>query len=248
MKVEIDPKYFEYASEIEAIPASYENLKVSKVFCNNRNNVLLIKIGPHDCVLKRYKRPIFINRIIYSFIRPDKAKRAYKYAKRLLQMGISTPYPVAYMATYSRGLFDMGYFISEYSPYQQLYQTDSLSAAQKEELYRAFANFTAELHKKGICHPDYNPGNILWNRDSEGKFRFMLVDINRVRFGVCPLRSYLKGMAEEHLPANLIPDYCRIMGYDLAKAQSLIKKRRHHNLMKKRIKAFFRGKKRTLLF
>lgn len=243
MKIEIDPKYSEHASEIEAIPTSYENLKVSKVFCNNRNNVSLIRIGPHDCVLKRYKRPNFINRVIYSFIRLNKAERAYKYAKRLLQMGIGTPYPVAYMATYRQGLFDIGYFISEYTPYEQLYQTDSLSAAEKGELYSAFAHFTAELHKKGICHFDYNPGNILWGRDSEGNFSFMLVDINRVRFSVSSPRSYLKSLAEEHLPANLLPDYCRIMGYDLAKAKSVIEARRYHNARKKKVKAFFRGKR-----
>ena len=114
LKVDIDPKYSRYASEISAIPSAYDNLNVTKTFCNNRNCVSLIKVRDFDWVLKRYRRPIFINSVIYTFIRPNKAVRAYRYAKRLLEMGIETPYPVAYMATYRFGLFDIGYFISDF--------------------------------------------------------------------------------------------------------------------------------------
>ena len=243
LKVDIDQKYSRYASEISAIPSAYDNLNVTKTFCNNRNCVSLIKVGDFDWVLKRYRRPIFINSIIYTFIRPNKAVRAYRYAKRLLEMGIETPYPVAYMATYRFGLFDIGYFISEYSSYRQLYETDSLSETDREKLYRAFAEFTAALHRKRICHPDYNPGNILWNRTPDGEFKFMLVDINRLSFGKRSVGPYIKSLAEEHLPANLLSDYCAIMGYDLKMAESVIMRKRRHNARKMRIKAFLRRRK-----
>ena len=236
LKVDIDPKYSRYASEISAIPSKYDSLRVSKTFCNNRNCVSLIKVENFDWVLKRYMRPIFINSLIYTFIRPNKAIRAYRYAKRLLEMGIDTPYPVAYMATYRFGLFDIGYFISEYSSYRQLYETDSLSETDRKKLYRAFAEFTADLHRKRICHPDYNPGNILWGRTGDGEFKFMLVDINRLSFGKRSVRPYIKSLAEEHLPANLLEDYCAIMGYDLKMAESVIMQKRRHNARKMRLK------------
>ena len=56
-------------------------------------------------------------------------------------------------------------------------------------MLEAFARFAAELHAKGIEHEDFNHGNILWQRDpATDRFRFQLIDINRMRFSARALR------------------------------------------------------------
>ena len=51
-----------------------------------------------------------------------------------------------------------------------------------ESILRQFTHFCFELHEKGIEFLDHSPGNTLIKKISEGKFRFYLVDLNRMRF------------------------------------------------------------------
>ena len=58
------------------------------------------------------------------------------------------------------------------------------------EVLDAFARFAARLHEAGVCHDDFNHGNILWDRDpATGDCRFELIDINRMRFFRRPLSA-----------------------------------------------------------
>lgn len=51
-----------------------------------------------------------------------------------------------------------------------------------EQLFKQFAIFTAKMHESGINHLDYSLGNILFDLDDNGDFKFEVVDINRVDF------------------------------------------------------------------
>jgi hypothetical protein len=52
---------------------------------------------------------------------------------------------------------------------------------QHEEILRAFTRFTFELHEKKIEFLDHSPGNTLI-KEHNGKFKFFLVDLNRMNF------------------------------------------------------------------
>ncbi|MBR5210897.1 MAG: hypothetical protein IKV67_13715, partial [Paludibacteraceae bacterium] len=46
-----------------------------------------------DVVIKRYKKPLSVQRVVYSFFRKSKAERAYYNGLKLLELGIDTPTP-----------------------------------------------------------------------------------------------------------------------------------------------------------
>ena len=50
-----------------------------------------------------------------------------------------------------------------------------------EDKLSAFARYTAALHKAGILHLDYSPGNILIHQNETNEYSFSLVDVNRMQ-------------------------------------------------------------------
>ena len=115
--------------------------------------------------------------LIKSFVAPDGTVLNVK-------RGIETPQAVAYIEYRHCGLIGLSYFISLQCPYRhRLYEVSEAQPELYEPLALALARFTAHMHQQEVYHCDYSPGNILWDRDDDGTFRFSIVDINRMRFG-----------------------------------------------------------------
>ena len=51
--------------------------------------------------------------VVYTFFRPTKAARAFRFAAEFRKRGIVTPHEMAYIEQKEHGLFTTGYFISE---------------------------------------------------------------------------------------------------------------------------------------
>lgn len=154
-----------------------------------RNQIRAFDIGGESLVVKRYKRPHLFNRVMYSFFRKNKARRAYEHALRLRGMGFDTPEPVAWSEYRKDGLIADTYFVSRRSELTRSRRPCDASRAGHAARARAFARFTVRLHEQGICHEDFNQTNILWEYDgTAGNYRFQLIDINRMRFHARPLR------------------------------------------------------------
>ncbi|NDW10293.1 lipopolysaccharide kinase InaA family protein [Dysgonomonas sp. 520] len=134
-----------------------------------------------DVVVKRYKKPYFLQRVIYSFFRKSKAKRAFYNAMELRKRNVDTPQEIAFLEEWENGLFKYGYFISgsNYSPpiREKLIDLEIFDHA----IAKDFAFFVAELHQKGILHRDLNSTNVLYHQQ-EGHNTFSLIDINRMDF------------------------------------------------------------------
>ena len=128
--------------------------------------------------------------VIYTFFRRSKARRSYEHAERLRALGIDSPEPVAWSEYRRHGLLCDSYYVCRRSDYAPLSQaTNRFPAPDTLPVLEAFARFAAELHAKGIEHEDFNHGNILWQRDpATDRFRFQLIDINRMRFSARALR------------------------------------------------------------
>jgi len=147
-----------------------------------RNEIKLLNINGLFIVVKRYKKPHFINQIAYGFLRKSKAHRAFEYAQLLIKQNINTPSPIAYIEQRTFGLLTDSYFISTFCTYTHLMrELWDYSAPDKHELIQSFAAFTVQLHSKKIYPVDYSPGNILFEKTNDG-FQFSLIDINRMRF------------------------------------------------------------------
>ena len=161
MLIHIHPKYTHLKEAIAKIPEGcYAPLRT---FCNSRNTVEQIKIDDCTFVVKKYKVPNFANRVIYTFFRRSKARRAYDNALHILRCGVSTPFPVAYIETKRKGVFHTGYFVSEYMGHPTLadYKNISLSNEESCKFKEDFLNFTIELHEKKILPLDYNTGKAI---------------------------------------------------------------------------------------
>lgn len=181
MKVLIHPDYIHLKENIECIPSG--NYMTDRVFCDNRNKVELVTLKGESYVIKKFKKPNWFNRFVYTYFRKSKARRAYEHAGTLLNVGIETPKPVAYIEIRKYGLFDTGYFISEYIAFPLLNEVVNLSPEQQQAVKKDFLFFTAHLHQRKIIHKDYNAGNIMFYKGADDNYRFVLIDINRLAVG-----------------------------------------------------------------
>lgn len=184
MKLVLRDKYSHLRTFIESLPDIFD--KEGESIFLARNEIRLYDEGGFTLNVKSYKVPILINRIAYTFFRPTKASRAYEHALTLLSKGFQTPDPVAYIETKKSGLLHRSFFISLHTPmdgHMRLFNDEDASNAGKEDLIKAFAEFTARLHEADVLHCDYSPGNILREKvDEMGNYNFSLVDINRMQF------------------------------------------------------------------
>ncbi|AOW10922.1 hypothetical protein [Flavobacterium gilvum] len=156
-----------------------------KLFGDGKRNI--IKLFDLDGVtmnIKSFKIPNLINKIAYRYFRKSKARRSFEYATLLLEKGIGTPQPLAYLENYDWiGLKD-SYYASEHLDcdltYRELLEIPSYP--DHENILRQFVHFSYSLHQKGIEFKDHSPGNTLIKKNSEGKYDFFLVDLNRMSF------------------------------------------------------------------
>ena len=145
--------------------------------------------------IKRFGRKNILTELIYKFFRASKAKRSYEFGNRLLQKNIKTPEPIAYFDEYTdeKTGEKRGFYISEELKYEftcrEVFwdektstEIDELILKDQDKIIREFAEFTFDLHEKGIKFEDYSPGNVLIKREKDGKYDFYLVDLNRMSF------------------------------------------------------------------
>ena len=183
MKGEINPVCSNLTHFVNNLPIAFD--KEGEIIYEGRNELRRIQENGQDLVVKSFKVPHIINRIAYVFFRPSKAKRSYEYGLRLLEKGINTPFPVAYIENYKRGLIYDSYYVSFFIGYPGIMRELRYSLlSEKRDLVSAFARFTAFVHNQNVLHIDYSPGNILYEV-VDGKYNFCLLDINRMKF--CPV-------------------------------------------------------------
>ena len=120
MKVKVHPDYKHLNRFIESIPSGMR--EGDEVLRDERNLLYKTTAGGIVFTVKRYKRPGLFNRFVYTFFRKTKARRSYEYAEQLLQKGIGTSAPAAYIEIKKNGLFDVGYFVSEFIGEPLLYR------------------------------------------------------------------------------------------------------------------------------
>ncbi len=185
--ININPRFAHFTPFVDSITEEFE--KGGKTIYQERNIIKVFEVDGTLINVKRFKVPIFINRIAYTFFRPSKATRSFNYAEILFKKGIYTPEPIATILIYRNGLLHQSYFISLQVPYDQdMYQFGTKPLQGNEHIIKAFTIYTAKLHTQEVYHFDYSPGNILFRETSDG-IEFCLVDINRMRFGPVSLEK-----------------------------------------------------------
>lgn len=181
LKITVSKDYENLRSEILSVPDTIDNC--GRIIYKDRNTIYNTEIGGINAAVKAFHVPAALNRIIYTFFRHSKARRSFDNAVRLKSLNIGTPNPIAYIEEYSNGLLKRSYYIYKAVEAQHIrhWETD---VENYKEMIHHFAAFIYDLHSKGVYHKDFSPGNILFNTDETGKYRFFLIDINRMKFNV----------------------------------------------------------------
>lgn len=217
MKLVLNPSYRRLEAFMKNLPLSFATL--GECIYKARNELRKFSYEGQDYVVKGYKIPLFVNRVAYTFFRPGKARRAYEYALKLRAMGIETPMPVAYIELKRGGLLCRSYFVSENCPYPRMMREfDCDGITGREDILKAFAAFTVDLHEKGVLHLDYSAGNILFDKQTDGRIVFSILDLNRMKFvpmtpKMC-LANFNRFCHDEVVVRYVVTEYARLRGWD----------------------------------
>ena len=225
MQIVIAPQYEYLRPWIETVPVIFE--QTGTIIYNARNQIRIIEYAGLAVNVKRFHCPAFPNRIIYSAFRTPKAVRAYRNAEHLLSMGVPTPEPIACILC-GNHLLAESYLLTIQSPLSRnFYEFRYHSVAGYEPVIRQFAEFTADLHRKGILHKDYSPGNILFYITADGKALFCLVDINRMEFNrkidmPTACKNFCRLWGHRDFINLLGVEYAHVRGWDETQVRQLI--------------------------
>lgn len=214
-----------------------------------RNIIKSFSISDTNIIVKRYKLPSWIQRVIYSFFRKSKAKRAFYNATELRGRGINTPQEIAFIEQWSKGLFQYGYYISGSDNAPPI--REKLIVPENFDLIMAqdFAAFVAELHEKGILHHDLNSTNVLYHKCKDEHYKFSVIDINRMKFYPKGQRPSKKECFENltrftgrmDLFEYVVQNYAKRRNWNIENTvlEAIFTKKHHDEQWRKR-KAFFR--------
>lgn len=224
----INPEFEEYTHFVKGLPSEFDEGGI--LIYNARNEVRVFKADGKKIAAKRFHVSPFHQRIDYTFRRPSKAKRAYEYGLRMLELGISTPTPIAYIEEYKYGLFRRGYVVFTYcgDPDMRLLRDEWQT---HDDLINALAHFLLEMHQKGVLHGDTNLSNFLYREDpsSPTGFHITTIDVNRSQFVDNPSREdCLKNLMRiTHVrPAmkKIVKRYAELRGWDADESYQYVKK------------------------
>lgn len=162
---------------------------------DKRNKIKVIFFLDKDIVMKSFRIPHMINKIAYTFLRDSKAERSYQNSLNILEF---VPKPIGFSEFKKFGLLHDSYFLCEKYEYdftirEPLTQKDF---NDKELIFKQFAAFTYALHKKGVEHLDYSPGNILIKKIADKVYEFKIIDVNRMKFKVFTQEECLENFSK----------------------------------------------------
>lgn len=101
----------------------------------------------------------------------------------MIECGVSTPFPIAYIEQTSVFGLKSSYYISEHIDYDFEFRAliHNPKFSEREKILQQFAAFTFKLHQNNVNFLDHSPGNTLVVK-TENSYQFYLIDLNRMRF------------------------------------------------------------------
>jgi len=224
---------------------NYFNQERSETIFQKRNTIKIVEFEGKRYVVKSFRIPHIINQIAYGLFRDSKANKSYFNSVKIVNF---VPAPIGYIEFKKGFLLKESYFISEPFEYDFTIREPLTTPnyPNKEAIYQAFAKFTTQLHKKGVLHLDYSPGNILIKEHGWG-YEFKIIDVNRMEFKQLSLQECLENFSklwatDEDLTI-IIKEYAKInkLNEDEALSTTLKASQRHKD--KKNLKKRLKGKK-----
>lgn len=250
----INPDFKQYESEIRSIFQNFDHRGEDFVI-GERNRIKIFEIGPYKVNVKSFKIPNLVNQFVYRYFRKSKANRSFEYANRLLEKGIGTPTPIAFLENHGLLNLKSSYYASIHQDYDLTYRelVEIKDYPDEENILRQFTRFCYKMHEAGIEFKDHSPGNTLIKQTAPGDYEFFLVDLNRMNFHsfmnievrmknlsrLTPKKIMVEIMADEYAKlsgesAKKLTDM--LWGYTSAFQEKYHRKRR----AKQKLKSFFK--------
>lgn len=234
----INKKYKDLLENIH----KYFNLSDTSIH-KARNEIKVINYEDKELVVKSFKVPNLLNKIVYSFLKDSKAQKSYDNSIRIMSF---VPKPIGFIEFRKFGLIEDSYFVSENFAFAFTIREPLLDDdfEDKENILKKFAFFTYQLHENDIFHLDYSPGNILIKKDEDGGYIFKIVDINRMKFKKLSIAERLSNFkmlwANDDDMTTIAKEYARLSNEDekycISKAIYYSQKQKDFKNFKKRLK------------
>lgn len=244
----VNPRYAHLESKLKSLLENFET-EGDILVQEGRNIIKKSVIQDVPVNIKKFKVPAFPQRVIYTFFRKSKAKRSYEYALRLLNAGINTPEPIAFMEVYDMGLKE-SFYISRQLNYDFDFRVlnHNPKFPDREEILRQFTRFTYKLHEHNINFLDHSPGNTLIVKRDDENYDFYLIDLNRMRFEPMDFEMRMKNFRRlwpsKGMIAIMADEYAKISGCAPMVSQELMTKFTREFQKKKNAKKLRNRKKR----
>lgn len=222
----IHPNYQGLETEINSLIDNFESI-TSTIGKGDRNSIKVADLNGEAVAIKSFKKPNFINKVVYNFFRKSKAQRSYEYANKLKDLEIGTPQPISYLEFKSPIFFENSYYICKHLDCDLTYRelTFNFNYPDFERILREFTRFTYNLHKKGVHFLDHSPGNTLIKQVGND-YQFFLVDLNRMEFGAMDFETRIKNFSRLTTHRNMVEimseEYAKCSGEDYTKILDLM--------------------------
>ncbi len=196
-----------------------------------RNEVRKVKIEDTYFNIKKFKTPNASQALVYRFLRKSKAQRSFDYAKKLIDLGINTPFPVAYLEAFSMGLAE-SFYVSEHLEYDFEFRDliHQPTFPDREQILRQFTQFTFKLHENRVNFLDHSPGNTLVKKSKKepAVYEFYLIDLNRMRFEPMTFAKRMHNFRRLWLSKKMIQiiadEYAQLYGKSYDEVHALMSK------------------------
>ena|SRR5690606_9723631 len=233
----INPKYSHLAEKLKEVLHDFSH-KGEYVTKGERNVIKMVQLEGISFNIKKFKTPNAFQSLVYKFIRKSKAKRSFEYASKLIDFGINTPFPVAYLEVFSGGLQE-SFYISEHIDYdfdfRELIHNPRFK--KRNEILRQFTKFTFKLHEKGVNFLDHSPGNTLIIDHGNNTYDFYLIDLNRMRFEPMDFNARMHNFRRLWLSKTMVKimaqEYAELSGKSFEETHALMLK--HSRVFQKKV-------------
>lgn len=173
----------------------------------------ILKIGSKNCVavknlqIRNTRLKVVIKRLemgdglrqFFRSFRSGKALKNFKTALNLISSGLPVTMPFAAIQNRPGILTKQSIYITEYFPNssnlhsfisKQVSSTKQQERhALKKQISDQLASLLASLHKKGLWHRDSKASNFIVCKDTQDKYKILLVDMDGIKHYVLRRRS-----------------------------------------------------------
>lgn len=199
---------------LESLAAKGVDPKAELIY-RSRNRVFLYEYKGMKLCIKAFRSPSFPNNYIYTTYRESKARRSMVNSLRLRELGFDVPTPVGYAEVRDGHRLLESYYVCLALDGHTM--RDWRLRDDADELLDEFAAYMLRLHRAGVFHRDFSPGNIIVTRDGKGQRHFNLIDVNRMRFDVHDKKELMRNFRA----ITLDPEELTVLARKYARAAGL---------------------------